>query len=58
VHTAGLRHADPVDVAVEIEVGVLDPHRVAQAERNLEHPAPERGQEVEAVGQHLIVSKA
>ena len=37
---------DPADVVVEVEVRILDPDRVVDAERHLHDPAAERRHEV------------
>ena len=39
----------PAHVVVEVEVGVLDPQRVVELERDLDEPAPERRQQGQAV---------
>src|ERR1041385_230090 len=39
---------------VEVEVGILDPQRVVQPARDLDQPAPERRQEVQATLQFLL----
>ena len=39
---AGSGTTDPADVVVEVELGVLDPHRVVQVERDGRELAPER----------------
>ena len=38
---AGTGHGRPPHVVVDVEVGVVDPHRMAQAERDLDQPPPE-----------------
>ena len=38
---------DPADVVVEVEVRILDPDRVVEAERHLHDPAAERRHEVQ-----------
>ena len=48
-HGAGLGHRDVAHVEGEVEVGVLDPHRVVEAEGHLDEPAPEGRREVEAL---------
>ena len=46
---AGRRDRRPPEVVLEAEVGVLHPHRVVHAEGHLDHPPPERRQQVEAL---------
>ena len=41
VEAAGSGERGPPDVVVEIEVGILDPHRVMHAERDLDHAMAE-----------------
>ena len=53
VEAAGSRQRGPPDVVVEIEVGILDPHRVMQAERDLDHAPAERLEARESVGDEL-----
>ena len=51
----------PAQVVVEVEVGVLDPDRVVQAERHLDQAAPERWQQGQAVldeGSHPLEAVA
>ena len=47
VHRARRRHGDAVEVGVEVEVGVLDPHRMAEVERHRHQPAAERLEQVQ-----------
>ena len=49
LHACRAGHGDVAQVPVEVEVGVLDPDRVVQAERHLDEAAPERRREVEAL---------
>ena len=51
---AGRRERGGADVVVEVEVGVLDPQRVVQAEGHLDQPAAERRREVEAGAVDLL----
>ncbi len=44
---AGRRQAGPAQVVVDLEVGVVDPHRMVQAERNAHRPLAQRGDEVD-----------
>ncbi len=43
----GRRNRDVVEVLVEVEVGILDPQRMVDAERDLGEPAAERRRQVE-----------
>lgn len=45
--------AAAADVASQVEVRVLHPHRVAEPERHRHGPAPERGEPVEAAAEEL-----
>ena len=47
---AGRRHADPFDVAVDVEVRVVDPHRVVQPQRHIDDPLAERSHQMHAIG--------
>ena len=47
VVTPGRRHAGVADVEVEVEVGILDPVGVVEAERHLAETAPQRLEEME-----------
>ena len=40
-------------VIVEVEVSILQPHRVVEAQRYVGQPPPKRGHEVEAVREQL-----
>ena len=40
---SGRRQTGPAQVIVELEVGVVDPYRVVQAERHPDGPLPELG---------------
>ena len=37
------------EVVVELELGIVDPHRVMEAEGHSERPLPERGHQVETL---------
>ena len=52
-HRAGRACRDTVDVRLEVEVGILDPHGMAQIERDRHESATERFEQVHPVGQHL-----
>ena len=41
------------DVVIEVEVGILDPHRVMHAERDLDHAPAERLEARQALGDEL-----
>jgi hypothetical protein len=41
------RHCDVADVIVDVEIGIVEPHRPVQVERNVGQPAPEFRQERE-----------
>ncbi len=45
LQTPGRRQAGSSKVVVEVEVGILDPHRMVQLERHLDEPAAEGGGE-------------
>ena len=47
-HRARRADRTPVDVRFEVEVGVLDPHRVPEVERNGDEPAAERLEKVQS----------
>jgi hypothetical protein len=47
VVTSGRWHPTVADVEVEVEVGIVDPVGVVQAERHLAQPAPQRLEEME-----------
>jgi hypothetical protein len=51
---AGGGHPDAADVVVEVEVGILHPHRVVELERHLDEPPGERRDEVEAAADVLL----
>ncbi len=51
---AGARHGGQTDVVVEVEGGVVDPHRVAQAERHLDQAAAEHRGAGESLGDPLL----
>ena len=53
VGAAGGRERRPPDVVVEVEVGILDPHRVMHAERDLDYAAAERLEARQALGDEL-----
>jgi hypothetical protein len=46
---AGRRHRGVADVEVDVEVGILDPVRIVEPERNRDEPARERRKEVQAL---------
>ena len=46
-------HRDVVEMEVEVEVGVLDPERMVEAERHLDEPPPEGRSEVETRRVHV-----
>src|SRR5204863_5888909 len=46
--------ADAADVVVEVEVGVVDPRRVRDAERHGCEPTPELRHEMHPVGERLL----
>ncbi len=50
VRTPRGRHRDPTHVMLEIEPGILDPHRVVERERDRHEPPPEGGDPVDALG--------
>ena len=50
----GLGHRGPSHVVVDVEPGVVDPHRVAEAERHLDQPAPEHRGGGDAAGDPLL----
>jgi hypothetical protein len=50
---AGRRHRNVAEVVVEVEVRVLDPERVVEAERHGDEPAPERRDKVQAFGHEV-----
>ena len=49
---AGRRQAGPAQVVVEVEVGIVDPHRVVQSEGHPQGPLAQRGDQVEALLNH------
>ena len=58
---AGRRHRDPLHVVVEIEVGCVDPVRMAEIERHPHEPPPERLEQRERfadlVAQRVVVDR-
>ena len=52
LHSAGSGTDDAAHVRVEIELGVLDPDRVMQAQRRRQVPQPEDGKQVGAFLEH------
>ena len=52
LHPAGRGTDDAAHVRVEIELGVLDPDRVMQAQRRRQVPQPEDGKQVDALLEH------
>jgi hypothetical protein len=57
VEPAGRGHAHAPDVVLEVEVRILDPHRVVQAERCRDELPPERREQVESRTQRLLDSR-
>ena len=43
----------PADVEVDIELGVVDHQRVLEPEGHLEHPLPERGHQMDPIGDRV-----
>ena len=51
---AGAAQGEAADVVVEVEVGIVHPHRVVPVEGDVDQAASERGHQVEALGDEVL----
>jgi hypothetical protein len=52
-HRPGRAHGHAAHMGFEVEVGVLDPHRMPEVERDVHEPAAERLEEMHPILEHL-----